>query len=99
LEPTQIRSILHTDTLVLRQKLLRPNLTPEQCVFPGDTDDTTIHLGCFSENELVGVASLYHRANIEIHPGMGYQLRAMATLKSAQGRGFGTALIRHITLV
>lgn len=91
-----------SDTLVLRQKLLRQNLKPQDCHFPGDNDETTFHLGCNRGNkgsvgdvsdDLVGIVSMYKRSNEAVHDGCGFQIRAMASDESVRGKGVGLKLL------
>lgn len=84
------------DTYPLRHKLLRPQGTVADCVFRGDEDDLTFHLGAFVENQLVSVASFYfenHDDFAAVHPHQ-YRLRGMATLPEHQGQGMSYALLK-----
>ena len=68
----------------------------ESCVFDGDNLETTIHLGIFIKNNLVGVSSFFKKSNSIISSETAqYQLRGMAVLKSYQGKGLGRILIEH----
>ena len=93
----KIIEINASDTLALRQRLLRQKLQPQDCYFPGDHDDTTFHLGCLIESglpdELVGIVSMYKRDNEAIYDGCGYQIRAMASDENARGKGVGLKLL------
>lgn len=100
-----IIEIQASDTLILRQRLLRQALPPQDCYFPGDHDSTTFHLGCLmhgqgldDENsetaeDLVGIVSMYKRDNDVVHAGCGYQIRAMASDERARGKGVGLNLL------
>ena len=91
----KIQKIQASDTLALRKKLLRPNLSLEQCNYPGDSDISTYHLGCMINNDLSGIVSIYKRSNEDLHSGIGYQIRAMATCEKVRGQGVGLKLLRE----
>lgn len=84
------------DTYPLRHQMLRPHGTLSDCVFKGDDDDLTFHLGAFLDGKLVSVASFYFE-NKDIfeaaHPHQ-YRLRGMATSPDFQGRGLSSALLK-----
>jgi len=84
------------DTYPIRHKILRPHGTLQDCVFQGDDDDLTFHLGAFVDNKLVSVASFYfesHEQFIAQYPHQ-YRLRGMATLQEHHGQGFSSALLK-----
>ncbi|MCE3013501.1 MAG: GNAT family N-acetyltransferase [Proteobacteria bacterium] len=84
------------DTYPLRHQMLRPHGTLADCVFKGDDDELTFHLGAFIDGKLVSVASFYFE-NKDIfeaaHPYQ-YRLRGMATLPEFQGQGLSSALLK-----
>lgn len=91
----QIVEISADETLSLRSNILRPGLKVEQCNYPGDTDNSTHHLGCYVNKELVGIVSIYERSNPELHNnGCGFQIRAMATSEAVRGKGIGASLLK-----
>jgi GNAT superfamily N-acetyltransferase len=90
----QILDIKASETLSLRSKILRPGLDLAQCNYPGDSDDSTQHLGCVVNNELVGIVSIYERSNSQVHRGRGFQIRAMATCDTVRGKGIGLSLLK-----
>ncbi len=76
--------------------MLRPHGTLADCVFQGDDDELTFHLGAFVDNKLASVASFYfenHPSFAAEHPHQ-YRLRGMATLPEFQGQGQSSALLR-----
>lgn len=76
--------------------MLRPHGTLADCVFKGDDDELTFHLGAFVDGKLVSVASFYfenHQAFEAKHPHQ-YRLRGMATLPEHQGQGLSSALLK-----
>lgn len=74
--------------------MLRPNGTLEDCVFQGDNDEMTFHLGAFVDKKLVSVASFYFEKNERFPEPYQYRLRGMATLPEHQGQGLSSALLR-----
>lgn len=87
----RIKSI---DTYPIRHKMLRPNGTIEDCMFQGDNDELTFHLGAFVDKKLVSVASFYFERHPVFSDAYQYRLRGMATLPEHQGRGLSSALLR-----
>jgi GNAT superfamily N-acetyltransferase len=74
--------------------MLRPNGTFEDCIFQGDQDELTFHLGAFVEKKLVSVASFYFERNELFEDTYQYRLRGMATLPEHQGQGLSSALLK-----
>ena len=74
--------------------MLRPNGTIDDCIFQGDSDELTFHLGAFEDKRLVSVASFYFERNDLFQDPYQYRLRGMATLPEFQGRGLSSSLLR-----
>lgn len=72
--------------------MLRPHQGFDGTVYPGDGLSTTVHLGAFAGERLVGIASLYRQARPG-KPGGGWRLRGMATEADVRGAGFGAELL------
>lgn len=83
-----------SDTLPLRQLLLRPGYTHEDCTFEHDEDEQTFHLGAFIENKLVSVASFYFERNPTFEEEYQYRLRGMATHPDFQRKGLSRELLK-----
>jgi len=90
----QVLRIKAIDTHPIRHKMLRPNGTMEDCIFSGDNDELTFHLGAFVDKRLVSVASFYFERNDIFPDANQYRLRGMATLPEFQGQGLSSALLR-----
>jgi GNAT superfamily N-acetyltransferase len=88
-----IRNIIATETLPLRNAILRPDRPISAAQFPGDDSSTTKHFGAFSDGELVGIASLYNALLPDHGDEPALQLRGMATALQVRGQGFGRALV------
>lgn len=91
MEVLRIKAI---DTYPIRHKMLRPNGTIEDCMFQGDNDELTFHLGAFVDKKLVSVASFYFEKHPSFNDPYQYRLRGMATLPEYQGQGLSSALLR-----
>ncbi len=89
-----IRAITAQETYPIRKEELRKNVSLSHTM-QGDEDDDTLHLGCFDDEELVGIVSLM-RASL---PGFSerpqFQIRGMATSSGYQGRGYGKQLLEE----
>jgi GNAT superfamily N-acetyltransferase len=90
----EIRAITAGETLDLRHPILRPGLSRETAIFPGDDAPTSRHFGAFLEGRLVGVATI-HFAPLLDRPDFdpAYQVRGMAVLEEVRGQGAGSALL------
>jgi GNAT superfamily N-acetyltransferase len=90
-----IQRIAASDTIALRDTVLRPGLPPGGSHYPGDDGADTLHLGAFVDGTLVAVATLCR----EVMPGdestTSWRLRGMATLPEYRGRGFGKQLAQR----
>ena len=90
----EVRQIEAKDTYPLRQRVLRPHGTLDDCFFEGDNDENTFHLGAFLNEELVSVASFYLNNHPEIPNEYQFRLRGMATDDSHRGKGLSSELLR-----
>jgi predicted GNAT family N-acyltransferase len=82
------------DTHSIRQQMLRADFTLEDCVFQGDDEEQTFHLGAFVDNKLVSVASFYYERHHLLPDEHQYRLRGMATLSDFQHRGLSSELLK-----
>lgn len=89
----EIRQISAEETYPIRLPVLRPGRPVEECIFQGDDDPTTIHLGAFVNAELVAVASYMRQKNPLFEDQLQYQLRGMAVLEEHQRSGLGKQLL------
>jgi GNAT superfamily N-acetyltransferase len=90
----EVLRINPVDTYPIRHKMLRPSGTIEDCMYQGDHDDLTFHLGAFVDKKLVSVASFYFERHPTFTEAYQYRLRGMATLPDYQGQGHSSALLR-----
>ncbi|MBX2987804.1 MAG: GNAT family N-acetyltransferase [Bdellovibrionaceae bacterium] len=92
---TEVRSLTVSETLSLRQKVLRPFAVPADCQNPEDADPLGFHLGVFHAGRLACVGSFHTQSHPELPAGFPFRLRGMATDEKYRGRGFGGLLLRH----
>jgi predicted GNAT family N-acyltransferase len=89
-----IKFISDSDVLPLRNEVLREGrLTLPECRFATDALPGSFHVGGFEQEQLVCIAS-FHIQSYGNEPGIGYQLRGMATSSKYQGTGVGSRLVR-----
>src|SRR5690554_355421 len=90
-----IKQIYAEETYPIRQVVLRKGGPIETCVFDGDLDENTFHLGILSNTDLIGVASFMKNKFPLFSEDEQYQLRGMAILKEFQHQGLGKRLIEE----
>ena len=82
-----------SDTWPLRHAVLRTGRPLETCRWDGDDLPGTRHYGLIDGDDLVAIASLYHRPH-EIAPSRhAWQLRGMAVHPTRQREGLGARLL------
>ena len=81
------------DTWELRQKILRPTLTKDNCKYDFDHDPSCLHLAYKIQNKIVTVASFYIESHPLLSAGTPFRLRGMATDTNFQGQGYGEKVI------
>ncbi|AGC77093.1 acetyltransferase (GNAT) family protein [Nonlabens dokdonensis] len=97
----QIIPITSRETYSVRHAVLRKGRPVEDCRFSGDELGTTFHLGAFEKDKIIGVATFLMNKDIDLeqikHIKLHhcYQLRGMAVLEIAQGKGIGKKLLKH----
>jgi GNAT superfamily N-acetyltransferase len=98
---TEIQFITARETLKVRHKILRKGRPLEDCHFAGDELGTTFHLGAFEKGKIIGVATFMMNKDTQINLIKDiklyncYQLRGMAVLEVAQGKGVGKKLLKQ----
>ncbi len=88
-----IQPISTEETYKIRKEILRKNIPLTEKI-EGDFDETTLHLGLFSDNTLVCVAT-FTQNNNQYFSGIQYRLRGMATLNEYQHKGFGKLILEE----
>lgn len=82
------------DTHNIRKQVLAPHLPLEKCVFEGDEEEQTFHLGAFVDGKLVSIASFFYHKNNTFEEENQFQLRGMATLEEHRGKGLSSELLK-----
>lgn len=93
---TCIKFINAEQTKPLRHTILHPKQTVDRLVFPGDNAPDTVHLGCYVDDQLIGVASLYHEPRLENNNPDAWRLRGMAVDTEQRGKGYGKILFASV---
>ncbi|MEI2663410.1 GNAT family N-acetyltransferase [Rossellomorea sp. LJF3] len=91
----QFRKIRAADTYCIRQQILRPTQTIEECKYEGDMDESTFHVGAFDGDELICIGSFYQEAQEGLEGRRPFRLRGMATLPDYRSKGIGKQLIQY----
>jgi predicted GNAT family N-acyltransferase len=88
-----IKEISAEETYNIRLEILR-NGIDLPIEFTGDFDVDTFHLGVFESDELKGISSFMKTTNVLFNSTQ-YQLRGMATLPCARGKGYGKLMLQY----
>jgi GNAT superfamily N-acetyltransferase len=81
-------------TRQLRHQVLWPHIEHvEDCVIDIDQREDAIHLGCYDDERLVSIGSLFRMSSPKLPHGFQYRLRAMATDPAYHGKHAGFALV------
>ena len=88
-----INTISAETTHIIRHPVLRPGLAVENCILPGDDLKTTIHLGAYDQNTLLGVCTILDNPKNGPFTLSNGQIRGMAVRSSSQNNGVGRLLI------
>lgn len=88
-----LQTISARETYPVRHPVLRTGKPIGSCAFEGDEAPTTLHLGAFFKNVIVGVITLLEKQNPRFLPTRQMQLRGMAVLPPFQRKGIGEQLV------
>ena len=84
------------DLLNLRSKILRNNLDPNLCRFPGDKEINSFHIGAFNRNTLVGGVSVMKNECKKKKLPNCFQLRGLFVDKEFQKNGIGKTIVNFV---
>lgn len=90
-----IKKIFHYQTYPLRSLVLRPGFPIESCHFEGDEKSTSFHLGCYIEEQVVGIASFVLQKHAAFEFNCQYRLRGMATHPQFLKQGVASSLLKE----
>ncbi|WP_291515668.1 GNAT family N-acetyltransferase [Bdellovibrio sp. ArHS] len=91
----EIRQITTQDLLPLRQRVLKPFLSVEQCEVDGDYLKSTFHFGLYVDGTLATIATFVQEPHPDFPSKLSYRLRGMATDSTHQGQGLGGRLLTY----
>jgi GNAT superfamily N-acetyltransferase len=89
-----IKTISAETTHIVRHPVLRPGMTIESCILPGDDLKSTIHLGAYDQNTLLGVCTILDNPKNGPFTLPNGQIRGMAVRSSTQKNGVGRLLVK-----
>lgn len=93
---SKIKKITAETTFSVRNPVLRPNQPVESCRFEGDNLPSTTHFGYFEDEKLVGIVSVFEKANPNWQTNKQIQVRGMAILDEFQKKGIGEKLMQSV---
>ncbi|WP_461533670.1 GNAT family N-acetyltransferase [Sinomicrobium sp.] len=92
----QIKFIEASETHAVRHPVLREGLPLSSCIFDGDEDPSSFHLGVYDKDSLAGVVTIVERNNPVFEVEEQFQLRGMAVMPEYQGKGLGYSLVKAV---
>ena len=91
-----LKIVKSDDLLNLRSKILRNNLDPNLCRFPGDIEINSFHIGAFNGNTLIGGVSVMKNECKKKELPNCFQLRGLFVDKEFQHNGIGKTIVNFV---
>ena len=91
-----LKIVKSDDLLNLRSKILRNNLDPNLCRFPGDKEINSLHLGAFNGKTLIGGVSVMKNECKKKELPNCFQLRGLFVDKEFQHNGIGKTIVNFV---
>ncbi len=91
----KIVKITSIETFSIRISVLRKGKNLDLCPFDGDNLPSTLHLGAFLSNDLIGIISIFKVHNKLFDIENQFQIRGMAVLEANQNQGIGKFLVKN----
>ena len=91
-----LKIVKSDDLLNLRSKILRNNLDPNLCRFPGDKEINSFHVGAFNGNTLIGGVSVMKNECKKKELPNCFQLRGLFVDKEFQHNGIGKTIVNFV---
>lgn len=91
-----LKIVKSDDLLNLRSKILRNNLDPNLCRFPGDKEINSFHVGAFNGNTLIGGVSVMKNECKKKELPNCFQLRGLFVDKEFQHNGVGKTIVNFV---
>lgn len=92
----EIRPIHASETHSLRQRILRPHQTLDECAFPLDTAPDALHIGCFLDEQLIGIGSILPDPRAGSTQPVSWRVRGMAIQEEVRGTGAGGKILQAL---
>ena len=93
----RIERVAASETISLRQRVLRPHQTVDQLRWPGDDDQHTAHFAAIEQGEIIGTGSVQREPPSWAPEATGaWRLRGMATAEDHRNRGVGRAILAAV---
>ena len=91
-----LKIVKSDDLLNLRSRILRNNLDPNLCRFPGDKEINSFHVGAFNGNTLIGGVSVMKNECKKKELPNCFQLRGLFVDKEFQHNGIGKTIVNFV---
>lgn len=91
-----LKIVKSDDLLNLRSKILRNNLDPNLCRFPGDKEINSFHVGAFNGDTLIGGVSVMKNECKKKELPNCFQLRGLFVDKEFQHNGIGKTIVNFV---
>lgn len=92
----EIRPISAPETYQFRHQILRPHQPLSECVYHCDTAPGALHIGCFDDEQLIGVGSILPDPREDALQLTSWRVRGMAVLENARGTGAGGKILQAL---
>jgi predicted GNAT family N-acyltransferase len=89
-----VKQISALDCYTVRHQVLWPHKHFDDCGIDIDNQEGAFHLGTYSGEKLLSIASFFKQSNSKFTYSKQYRLRAMATVLEAQKKGAARLLIQ-----
>ena len=90
-----IKKVCSKKLLDIRSKVLRNNSSHEYCEFDGDNKKSSIHIGAYKDDKLVGGISIIKNNSKHKDLKNCYQLRGMCVSDNFQNKGIGIKILKE----
>ncbi len=91
-----IKIVKSNKLLNLRSKILRNNMNPSKCIYRGDYNKTSFHIGAYIDGILVGGVSIIKNKCVHKDFPDCYQLRGLFVDFNHQKKGIGKMIIKKV---
>ncbi|MCO7226860.1 GNAT family N-acetyltransferase [Pleionea sp. CnH1-48] len=81
--------------LPLRQKILRPHQSVEECRYDCDHFEQVCHWGALDHNKVIAIATIFPERHTDIAANNPWRLRGMACDENYQGQGIGGIILER----